>query len=102
MAPDLYAANVMLAETFTKAHLSQISMATVKAVGLSAQDLIIVGVGCLIIFIVSLLKEKGMNIRETIAQKNIAVRWIIYIAFIMFILIYGSTATTSDFIYANF
>ena len=102
MAPDLYAANVMLAETFTKAHLSQISMATVKAVGLSVQDLIIVGVGCLIIFIVSLLKEKGMNIRETIAQKNIAVRWIIYIAFIMFILIYGSTATTSDFIYANF
>ena len=77
-------------------------MATVKAVGLSVQDLIIVGVGCLIIFIVSLLKEKGMNIRETIAQKNIAVRWIIYIAFIMFILIYGSTATTSDFIYANF
>ena len=102
MAPDLYAANVMLAETFTKAHLSQISMATVKAVGLSAQDLIIVGVGCLIIFIVSLLKEKGMNIREAIAQKNIAVRWAIYIAFIMFILIYGSTATTSDFIYANF
>jgi alginate O-acetyltransferase complex protein AlgI len=77
-------------------------MATVKAVGLSAQDLIIVGVGCLIIFIVSLLKEKGMNIREAIAQKNIAVRWAIYIAFIMFILIYGSTATTSDFIYANF
>ena len=77
-------------------------MATVKAVGLSVRDLIIVGVGCLIIFIVSLLKEKGMNIRETIAQKNIAVRWIIYIAFIMFILIYGSTATTSDFIYANF
>ena len=70
MAPDLYAANVMLAETFTKAHLSQISMATVKAVGLSAQDLIIVGVGCLIIFIVSLLKEKGMNIREAIAQKK--------------------------------
>ena len=102
MAPDLYAANVMLAETFTKAHLSQISMATVKAVGLSAQDLIIVGVGCLIIFIVSLLKEKGMNIREAIAQKNIVVRWVIYIAFIMFILIYGSTATTSDFIYANF
>ena len=43
-----------------------------------------------------------MNIRDTIAQKNIVVRWVIYIAFIMFILIYGSTATTSDFIYANF
>ena len=49
-----------------------------------------------------LLSEKGMNIREAIAQKNIVVRWVIYIAFIMFILIYGSTATTSDFIYANF
>jgi len=64
--------------------------------------LIIVISGCLIIFVVSLLKEKGINIRETIASYNIVIRWIIYIVFIMFILIYGSTSTTSDFIYANF
>lgn len=102
MAPNLYAANVMLVETVTKAHISQISMATVKAVGLTQQDFILVIVGCIIIFVVSVLKEKGMNIRETIASKNIVVRWGIYIAFIMFILIYGSTSTTSDFIYANF
>ena len=63
---------------------------------------IIVIAGCIIIFVVSLLKEKGINIRETIASYNIVIRWIIYIGFIMFILIYGSTSTTSDFIYANF
>ena len=33
---------------------------------------------------------------------RLVIRWIIYIGFIMFILIYGSTSTTSDFIYANF
>ena len=64
--------------------------------------MIIVISGCLIIFVVSLLKEKGINIRETIASYNIVIRWLIYIVFIMFILIYGSTSTTSDFIYANF
>ena len=67
-----------------------------------AEDLLIVIAGCIIIFVVSLLKEKGINIRETIASYNIVIRWIIYIGFIMFILIYGSTSTTSDFIYANF
>lgn len=102
MANDLRAANAMLAQTVTKAHISQLSMAAVKAVGLTSQDLIIVISGCLIIFVVSLLKEKGINIRETIASYNIVIRWIIYIVFIMFILIYGSTSTTSDFIYANF
>ena len=102
MAPDLHAANVMLLDTVTKAHLSQISMATVKAVGLTAQDLIIVAAGCIIIFVVSVLKEKGIKIREAVASRNIVLRWFIYIVFIMFILIYGSTSTTSDFIYANF
>jgi len=77
-------------------------MATVKAVGLTAQDLIIVAAGCIIIFVVSVLKEKGIKIRETVASRNIVLRWFIYIVFIMFILIYGSTSTTSDFIYANF
>ena len=102
MAPDLHAANGMLLDTVTKAHLSQISMATVKAVGLTAQDLIIVAAGCIIIFVVSVLKEKGIKIREAVASRNIVLRWFIYIVFIMFILIYGSTSTTSDFIYANF
>lgn len=92
----------MLLDTVTKAHLSQISMATVKAVGLTAQDLIIVAAGCIIIFVVSVLKEKGIKIREAVASRNIVLRWFIYIVFIMFILIYGSTSTTSDFIYANF
>lgn len=102
MANDLRAANAMLVQTVTKAHISQLSMAAVKAVGLTSRDLLIVIAGCIIIFVVSLLKEKGINIRETIASYNIVIRWIIYIVFIMFILIYGSTSTTSDFIYANF
>lgn len=102
MANDLRAANAMLVQTVTKAHISQLSMAAVKAVGLTSQDLLIVIAGCIIIFVVSLLKEKGINIRETIASYNIVIRWLIYIVFIMFILIYGSTSTTSDFIYANF
>ena len=102
MGNDIRAANAMLVQTVTKAHISQLSMAAVKAVGLTSQDLLIVIAGCIIIFVVSLLKEKGINIRETIASYNIVIRWIIYIGFIMFILIYGSTSTTSDFIYANF
>ena len=95
MANDLRAANAMLVQTVTKAHISQLSMAAVKAVGLTSQDLLIVIAGCIIIFVVSLLKEKGINIRETIASYNIVIRWIIYIVFKV-LYIFDAAALHSD------
>ena len=49
-----------------------------------------------------LLKEKGIAIRESIAAKPLAVRWIAYYALIAVILIFGYIGATQGFIYANF
>jgi NADH:ubiquinone oxidoreductase subunit 6 (subunit J) len=69
---------------------------------MKAYDYAVVAVGCVIVFIVSLLKEKGVNIRESIAAKPLPVRWLIYYACFTLILVVGYSGNTSGFIYANF
>ena len=43
-----------------------------------------------IVFVVGLMHEKNINIREKISQKPIAVRWTIYYILIFSILIFGA------------
>ncbi|MCI7302407.1 MAG: MBOAT family O-acyltransferase [Clostridiales Family XIII bacterium] len=73
--------------------------------GLTQGDFRILLVALIIWFVVSLMQEKGISIRETLAQQNLVFRWIIYIAAVCFILIfgiYGSGYDTSGFIYREF
>ena len=58
--------------------------------------------GCIIVFIVSVLKEKGIAIRESIASKPLVIRWAFYYALVAVILIFGYIGATQGFIYANF
>ena len=53
--------------------------------------------------IISILKERGVQIRAAVAAKPIAVRWLIYYGLIVaiFVLGYASDAG-SGFLYANF
>lgn len=53
-------------------------------------------------FIISVLKEKGINIRESIASKNIVIRWTLYYVLILVIIMFGYTGGVQAFIYANF
>ena len=87
---------------FKNYHLSQLRLSYLSSFGLAAYDYAILLVGCLIILIVSLLKERGVNIRESIALKPIALRWAIYYGFFVMILVLGYIGTTSGFMYANF
>jgi len=73
--------------------------------GVDGNDFIIIIVSIIIVFIIGLLREKGLNIREKIASYNIVFRWVIYFALIMFIIIFGAYGpgyTPIDPIYANF
>lgn len=73
--------------------------------GVDGADFIIIIVSIIIVFIVGLLKEKNINIRESIAGLPIVPRWIIYFALIMFIIIFGAYGpgyTPIDPIYASF
>ena len=92
----------MMKETFTKMSMSQFTGTAFLELGMGRRDFLIVLAGCIIIFIVSLLKERGVAVREAIAAKPLIVRWAVWDAFIVIIFIFAYTGDGSAFIYANF
>ncbi len=73
--------------------------------GLDRQDFWIAILSILLLIAVDIWKEKGVQIRETIASRNIVIRWIVYYLAIFSIIIlgiYGSGYDASDFIYMKF
>lgn len=73
--------------------------------GVSLIDFAIIALGILVIFIVSLRQEKGRNVSEEIINLSIGKKYLIYFAFIAFILffgVYGSSYTMQPFVYGQF
>lgn len=71
--------------------------------GVNMRGIIILAVGCLIIFVVSVLKEMHVDIREAVAAKPLVVRWVLYLALVMVIPLFGNiAANVGGFIYAQF
>ena len=73
--------------------------------GVDAQDLILVAVVVIVLTIISALKERKIDIRESIANKNIYLRWTIYYLLIIAIIVFGTYGlgiVHLDPIYANF
>ena len=95
----------MFGKMITNFSLKDIQYGTVLNYGLDLHDFIIVGVVLIIIFVISLLKEKGINIRESIAKQNTVVRWTLYYALILSMIIFGTYGlgyVPLDPMYANF
>ena len=68
-------------------------------------DLLIVLVTVIIVFIVSLLQERGMEIRQSLSKRPTWQRWCVWYALILFIIIFGAYGvgyTPIDPMYANF
>lgn len=73
--------------------------------GLPVGQALIAGGGAVLVFLVSLYRERGVSIRGSIAAKPISVRWGIYIAAVLLVVIagaYGPGFGAVDFIYAQF
>lgn len=73
--------------------------------GVSLIDFAIIALGIIIMFIVSLQQEKGKNVSEEILRLSIGKKYLIYFAFIAFILffgVYGSSYTMQPFVYGQF
>ena len=67
--------------------------------------LMIVAVTLLIVFVVSVINEKGKSVRALLAQRPAAVRWAVFYALILFIIVfgaYGKGYIPVDPMYANF
>ena len=73
--------------------------------GMDIFDYYIIIVSVIMIFVISLLQEKGINLRQSLQKKNLAVQFTAVYALIMFIVIfgaYGQGYIPVDPIYAGF
>ena len=75
---------------FTTFSFTGLSFDTMSKLGIDVQDLIIVGITLVFVFIVSLLNEKGISVREKIAAWPIVWRWVLLYALILYIVIFGA------------
>lgn len=95
----------MFKKLFTDFSLEGITSGQIAKAGLDMCDLAIVLVVVLVVFIIGILREKGINVRENLSKKNIVIRWAILIALILFIIIfgaYGAGYTPVEPMYADF
>ncbi len=103
-APTLKVAFGMLKGIFTNFTFVKFNK-EIFSLGLDIKDYAIILIALVFIFIMSLLKEKGINVRENISNKNIVIRWILYYALIVSIVIFGAYGpgyAPVDPIYADF
>ncbi len=104
-ATTLSSGFAMFKKIFTDFSFDSLKMGTIFKLGCDRADFTIIILALIIIFIVGLLKEKGINVRELIAKQNIFVRWTLYYLLIIAIVIFGAYGfgyAPVDPIYANF
>ena len=90
----------MFISCFRKANLDML-----MNLGLSIQDIWVVVIGVVIVFISSLFKERNVHIRETVGKWHIVPRWSFYIVGLFIVIIFGAYGRGYDivsFIYAQF
>lgn len=89
-ANNLTSAFQMIGKIFTNFTFNSIGNGSVLDLGLDLPDFIIVAVFTFVIFIISILKENKVNIRQSIANKKLVIRWIIYYALILSVVLFGA------------
>lgn len=103
IAPDLAGAFQMMKNTMTDFRFSAFWDGSLMAMGLDRLDYIILFLGCMVVFIVSALQERGVKIRETIGSKPMVLRWLLYGLLVFGTPMFGHVmATAGGFIYAQF
>lgn len=91
-----------LAKVFQGISMDAILDGRLLKMGLNMRDWKVFFVGVIIMFIVSLMKEYGVNVRDYIASKPLPVRWAIYLTLVFVTAPFGFVGTTTEFMYAQF
>ena len=89
-ANGLKAGFEMFNKMITNFSFDSIINGSIFQLGMGRGDFIVIIISIIVLFIVGLLKEKGINIRKSISKKNIIVRWSIYYALIITIIVFRS------------
>ena len=80
----------MFAKIFTNFSFKGIFSGAVAKAELDYLDVIVVFIAVAAVFTIGILREKGVDVRERLAEKNIAIRWLIVIGAIVAIIIFGA------------
>ena len=110
IADDLSQAVYMLVKSVTDFHISDFSygsfMAALKPCGYRTADFMLLALLTVFLFMVSLVKEKkNLMIRDWLMARKIPVQWIIIMAGIFSVIIfgyYGPGINPADFVYMQF
>lgn len=95
----------MFQSIFTGFHWSTLTDGSILQLKLSINDFMIIILGLIIVLIVGILHEKGISIREKIAEQNILIRWSLYYTGIIAVIVlgaYGNGYVVAKLIYAGF
>lgn len=103
IAPDLSASFVMMRNTVKDFSLSILWDGTLLTLGLDKLDYMILFIGCIVVFTISFLQERGMKIREEVGRLPFVLRWGLYGLLVFGTPMLGHVMTTAGgFIYAQF
>lgn len=105
-AGDVQTAFFMIAASFKGIYnIAFLTDRTLISLGLSTADWVLLVMMVLILFSVDVAHEKGIKIRQTIAEQGIIFRWLIYYTAFFGVLVfgvYGPGYDSASFIYQNF
>ena len=104
-ANGLRAGLAMFKKLFTDMKITLLTPEVLKPLGIDLKDIAIVLVTVAIVFVISLLNEKGIPVGERINSLKLPARWAILFTLIMFIVIFGAYGPgyiPVDPIYAEF
>lgn len=104
-AGSFMAALTIIKNMFSEFNLWILTDGTLFSLGLDSADMFVLLMSLMVLFVVSVLKYKGVMIRDTFAKQGLWFRYFIYLAGIFAVLIlgiYGPTYDSSQFIYFQF
>ncbi len=95
---------VMMQKTVFAPQFSQLRDGALMQLGLSTRDFRVLFIATILLFVVSLLQERGVKIRDSVMALPLPIRWLILYAFLFFVLATfgGASAPGAGFMYAVF
>lgn len=103
MADSLEAAFIMMRNTARNLSFSTLTDGSLLKLGLDRKDYAVLALSCGVLFVVSFLQESHVEIRKSLAEKPLILRWTAYLLLLFSIPLLGQiNLTGGGFIYAQF
>lgn len=95
----------MMTRVFTDFRASELINGTALTLGMDICDFAVIAAGAAVMLAVSVMQERGIAVRQYVAARPVAVRWVLYFALVLSVVIFGAYGVgydAVDFIYGQF